>query len=57
MRASELISELEALIKKHGDLIVANDDGQVISDVIKTQSPYRNYIELDCFGGWNVFEE
>lgn len=46
MRASELVSELEALIEKHGDLIVANDEGQVITDVIKTHSPYRNYIEL-----------
>ena len=56
MRASELISKLEVLIEKHGDLMVSNDDGQVITDAIKTSNVYRDYIELGFFG-WNVFEE
>lgn len=57
MRASELISKLEEIIEERGDLVVANEDGTTIAFVDKSQSPYREYIQLDSFGGWNVFEE
>ena len=57
MRASELISKLEEIIEKQGDLVVANEDGITIAFVDKSQSPYREYIELDSFGGWDVFEK
>ena len=57
MRASELISKLEEIIEKQGDLVVANEDGITIAFVDKSQSPYREYIGLDSFGGWDVFEK
>lgn len=57
MRASELISKLEEIIEKHGDLVVTSEDGITIAFVNKSQSPCREYIALDSFGGWDVFEK
>ena len=57
MRATELISKLEEIVEKHGDLIVASEDGLTIAFVEKVQNQYREYISLDSFGGWDVSEE
>lgn len=56
MKASELIKELELLIKDYGDFSVATDDGHEVTAIYKEKGVYEKYIELYTFGGTDFHE-
>lgn len=54
LKASEVISELQKLINKHGDLIVATTDGEYgypegVQSVSFKEKNSEEHYDIDCF--------